>query len=107
MSLPSLARQNSGIDRPNLGICPDCEGLISKQAESYPHCGRFIQRFNTSGTITIDRRGWSWTIAWGVLLAVIIPWLMMAALFVLFFVVGVGGAALSGSGARQSATSNR
>jgi hypothetical protein len=61
----------SESSNPKLSKCPDCERLISRHAESCPHCGRFIQSFRNS--VSVDRTGWSSTIAWGVILSWVIP----------------------------------
>ncbi|HEV2707595.1 MAG TPA: hypothetical protein VGV59_16880 [Pyrinomonadaceae bacterium] len=82
----------SSLPQPNLGLCPDCRQLISHQAESCPHCGRFIQRF--ASKMVVERKGWISTIAWGILLAVVIPWLILLALAFLFLIGGVGGRSL-------------
>jgi predicted RNA-binding Zn-ribbon protein involved in translation (DUF1610 family) len=65
----------------NLYPCPDCEHMISRYAEACPSCGRFIQRM--AQTITINRSGWSGTIAWGVILS----WLLPILLFIMFIMV--------------------
>jgi hypothetical protein len=44
--------------------------------------------------VEVVRTGWISTIAWGIILAAIIPWLILFGLIVLFVFVGVGGAAL-------------
>ena len=80
------------LPAPNLGLCPDCHQLISHQAESCPHCGRFIQRF--ASKIVIDRKGWVSTIAWGILLAAVLPWLILIALAFLFLIGGIGDRSL-------------
>lgn len=71
----------------NLGLCPDCRNLISHQAESCPHCGRFIQRF--ASKLVVERKGWISTIAWGILLAAVLPWLILIAVAFLFLIGGI------------------
>jgi hypothetical protein len=77
--------------KPNLNNCPDCEQLVSRHAESCPHCGRFIQNLRNV-VVTVGRTGWAGTIAWGVILSWIIPSLiLMVGFFIL--VAMIGGAA--------------
>lgn len=64
--------------------CPDCGRLISPHAEACPGCGRFIQNLRNV-VITVDRRGWAGTIAWGIILAYIISVFTSVTLFVLFW----------------------
>ncbi len=71
---------------PNLTPCPDCERMISRQAEACPQCGRFIQRL---GTLTVDRKGWAGTVALGIFLIGLLYALLTFLLIVL-------AAALSG-----------
>jgi predicted RNA-binding Zn-ribbon protein involved in translation (DUF1610 family) len=73
----------------NLFPCPDCGGHCSRQAEACPHCGRFIQRLNT--TIKVDRHGWISTIAIGILLAAVLPWLLLIGIVIVLSVaLGIG-----------------
>ncbi len=88
----STPTRQAPVATTNLGLCPDCHQLISHQAESCPHCGRFIQRF--ASKIVVDRKGWVSTIAWGILLAVVVPWLILLALAFLFLIGGVGRGSL-------------
>ena len=89
---PAMQAGQAPLPASNLGLCPDCHQLISHQAESCPHCGRFIQRFGTK--MVIDRKGWVSTIAWGILLAAVLPWLLLIALAFLVLIGGVGGRSL-------------
>ena len=70
------------VERSKLTPCPDCEHMISRQAESCPQCGRFIQRLG----VTVDRKGWARTIASGVALV----YLLMGLLFVLLMALQEG-----------------
>lgn len=74
-------------ERPNLIPCPDCGQTCSRNAEACPHCGRYFQRFATSD-VTVSREGWISTIAWGIILAVVIPWLILLGIVIFFAVVG-------------------
>jgi hypothetical protein len=80
--------------RASLMLCADCDHPCSHYAEHCPQCGRFFQRFE-SGAITVSRHGWVSTIAFGILLAAVLPWLVIIAIIFLLFVMGGGVAALS------------
>jgi hypothetical protein len=67
--------------------------MISRNAEDCPNCGKYFQRFNL--TVEVYRGGWSRTIALGVILAWLVPFIIAIAMFVLLFVLGIG---LSGLG---------
>lgn len=75
----------------NLFPCPDCGRGCSRQAESCPGCGRFFQRF--AQDIVVSRSGWVSTIAFGILWAAVLPWLIIA---VIVFVLLVMGGVLAG-----------
>jgi predicted RNA-binding Zn-ribbon protein involved in translation (DUF1610 family) len=71
--------------RPNLFPCPDCERMISRNAESCPNCGRFMQRL---GAMTVDRRGWAGTIALGIFLIGVLYVLATVLIFTLLLGMG-------------------
>jgi hypothetical protein len=71
-----------------LGSCPDCGQAISHRAEACPHCGCFIQNLRTP--VIVSRQGWTWSIAWGVILAGIIVWFISFALTLLIMILFFG-----------------
>src|SRR5882762_6529215 len=71
--------------RPSLRPCNDCGKPISGHAEACPFCGCFMQRFETN--IAVNRKGWSGTIAGGVLLAFMIASVIYTGLIFLFWVL--------------------
>lgn len=82
---------------PNLASCPDCLAGISPYAEVCPHCGRPFQRQPTE---VVPGPRWSWTVYWGIVLFVVIPCLISAALTVILFMVLFGAAAVMSTGPR-------
>jgi uncharacterized membrane protein YvbJ len=76
----------------NLIACLDCGNPTSRYAESCPRCGRFFQRFQT--VVKVDQNGWMSTIAFGILLAAVLPWLIIGIIVLLLVVVGGVGANL-------------
>jgi uncharacterized paraquat-inducible protein A len=74
---------NQPTNTQNCISCPDCFNLVSKRAESCPHCGRFFQSFRLTEVIG---RNWSLRIALGMILGYLVILVINA---ILFFTVGV------------------
>lgn len=84
----------SAVQRPNLMDCYDCGKPCSRNAESCPHCGRYIQRFASNAPVQeviVSRVGWISTIAWGILLAAVMPWIILFGIIVLLFMLSQAG----------------
>jgi hypothetical protein len=77
--------------------CPDCRADISPRAEHCPHCGRYIQEFQRKPLSVLPGKGWSWTIAGGIILSYIVA--AMIGGFLLFLLAGTL-AGLGGSSSR-------
>jgi hypothetical protein len=50
--------------------------------------------------ITVDRKGWAWTIGWGVIASVVISFILSIALFFLFVML-IGGLGALGTAGRH------
>src|SRR5437763_16558776 len=79
--------------RPSLRPCNDGGRPISHHAEACPHCGYFIQRFETN--VTVNRKGWPGTIAGGVLIAFLFATVIYVGLVFLFWMLIFAGIAAS------------
>lgn len=87
--------------RANVVSCSDCGARISPHAVLCPHCGRQY------GLLRVDRAGWSTSIAWGVILAGLIVWLISFLLTILFFILFLGGLASLSQPGRSPSSYNR
>lgn len=72
---------------PNLASCPDCHAGISPSAEWCPHCG---SPFAKHPVVVIPGPRWSWTVYWGLVLFVLIPIAISAAVTAIMFIIFVG-----------------
>ncbi len=68
------------MNYPNLIPCPDCGHAVSPQAEACVGCGRFFQLFATS--LTVDWRGWAWTIGRVVLAVALISYVLSMTVYI-------------------------
>jgi hypothetical protein len=77
------------ISAPKLFPCPDCSHACSYLATVCPSCGRVLRE--SKQIVIVEREGWRSTIAWGIILAAVIPWLIaIVAFFVLAFLGIIG-----------------
>src|SRR5437763_1179443 len=66
-----------------LAPCPDCEHSCSLRAESCPSCGCVLREVRR--IVIVERTGWVSTIAYGIIWAAVLPWIVLIAV-ILFFV---------------------
>lgn len=90
-----LKEVQAAAKNPNLSQCPDCNRLVSNQAESCPKCGRFFRVLRPQPSFDRDRGWWAFTIGWGILASGFI-------LFVIWVVIAVILIALFGAGSTIS-----
>lgn len=64
-----------------LYACPDCQHFCSRRAAVCPSCGCPLRE--DSLVVQVERKGWVSTIAYGILWAAVLPWLVAIALIVL------------------------
>ncbi|MCP9496716.1 MAG: zinc ribbon domain-containing protein [Pyrinomonadaceae bacterium MAG19_C2-C3] len=79
------------VNTGNLAPCADCGKTISKNAEFCPHCGCTYKR--SPSQVTVDRTGWTTTIAWGIVLSSFLWLLLFILVIVLFGGLGILGGA--------------
>lgn len=96
---PITHSQPQAAVQSNLTACPDCGRTVSRMAEACPGCGRYFRRYDT--TITVDRSGWSLTVAWGVIVAGLIVWVISFVVSAFVFFLIFGAAIASSPGLRR------
>jgi hypothetical protein len=77
------------ISTPKLAPCPDCSHACSYLALSCPSCGRVLRE--SKQIVIVEREGWRSTIAWGIILAAVIPWFIGIVAFFLLVALGIIG----------------
>lgn len=78
-----IPEENTVISRkPSLLVCPDCSNYVSPTAISCLKCGRVFQ----SNYITVNGKGWSWRIAWGIVMGYVAILVINAFFLFIFFV---------------------
>jgi len=65
---------------PKLILCPDCAHAVPPESEFCVGCGRFFQLFATS--LTVDWRGWAWTISRYVLAVALISYVLSMTVYI-------------------------
>jgi hypothetical protein len=78
---------NQELESP-LGTCCDCGGVVSRRAEHCPKCGRFFQSLRS--TRVTPGAGWTWAVAWGIILSSVIVMIMAMAFWFFVFALLAG-----------------
>ncbi len=68
------------MNYPNRVPCPDCRHSVSTHSESCVNSGHFFQQFAMS--VTVDWRGWAWTISRYVLAVALISYVLSMTVYI-------------------------